>query len=189
MGSSSEQKRLPSASNSHADLVSVSLNIWTCLCLSYSFFLCASVSFFCPFLFLILIPGPCLPSSLDFLSGLSLFSMSYMSLHVSPSLLSPCFPSTFSLFLKALLSLLSLSFPFPFLPVSSFLPLISCLLSVSLLFSSSFPYLTLYPSLGLSLCLCLAPTYCCKCGGSWHSRAYESGAVVSRMTGVFEENK
>ena len=30
VGSSSEQKRLPSASNSHADLVSVSLNIWTC---------------------------------------------------------------------------------------------------------------------------------------------------------------
>lgn len=122
----------------------VSVSMYTDLSLSLSlprlfiWRLCAS--FFCPFLFLILIPLPYLPSSLDFLSDLSVSHLSVLK--VSPSLLLfPCF----SFYLQSV-SQSSLvphfpvfSFPFSFLPISSlFCP--SFLVFYPFLFSSpSFP--------------------------------------------------
>lgn len=138
----------------------VSVSMYTELSLSVPrlFIWCLRVSFFCPFLFLILIPGPYLPSSLDFLPDLSVSHLSV--LQVSPSfLVSPsiCSPS-----LKACPSFPCLFFSFLFLTyLISFLPLISCLLSVSFLFSF-FP-LTLSVSVFWSLRLCLALPYCSKC--------------------------
>lgn len=108
--------------------------------------------------------------------SLSCFSCLSICLCPSPVSVSPAF------YLQSVSQALSLSLlSFLLFPIS-LCP--SFLLSVSLLsFSLSFPYLS------VSLFLCFAATYYCKCKGLCHSRTHGSDAILSNMTGVFEENK